>query len=86
MARAPGAGDDEYQELQKRFATLENERKNLFEHTQVLAEPSVHVHACLGSGVGIGDLPSCRKRTISVERELISALSLCMRAWGLACR
>ena len=32
---APGAGDDEYQELQKRFATLENERKNLFEHTQV---------------------------------------------------
>jgi hypothetical protein len=40
MARAPGAGDDEYQELQKRFATLENERKNLFEHTQVLAEQS----------------------------------------------
>ena len=35
MAR--GAGDDEYQELQKRFATLENERKNLFEHTQVRA-------------------------------------------------
>jgi len=50
MARAPGAGDDEYQELQKRFATLENERKNLFEHTQVLAEQSC---ACGGSGVSV---------------------------------
>ena len=35
MARPPGGGDDEYQELQKRFQSLESERKNLFEHTQV---------------------------------------------------
>jgi hypothetical protein len=35
MSRAPGGGDDEYQELQKRFQSLESERKNLFEHTQV---------------------------------------------------
>ena len=35
MARAPGGGDDEYQELQKRFQALESERKNLFEHTQL---------------------------------------------------
>jgi len=35
MSRAPGGGDDEYQELQKRFQSLESERKNLFEHTQL---------------------------------------------------
>ena len=52
MARAPGAGDDEYQELQKRFATLENERKNLFEHTQVPAEQSC---ACVRGVWRIGD-------------------------------
>ena len=39
MARAPGGADDEYQELQKRFQTLESERKNLFEHTQVIGMP-----------------------------------------------
>ena len=33
MARPPGA-DDEYAELQKRFQMLENDRKNLYEHTQ----------------------------------------------------
>jgi chromosome segregation ATPase len=34
MARPPGA-DDEYAELQKRFQMLENDRKTLFEHTQL---------------------------------------------------
>ncbi|EKX49393.1 hypothetical protein GUITHDRAFT_85772 [Guillardia theta CCMP2712] len=34
MARPPGA-DDEYAELQKRFQMLENDRKSLFEHTQL---------------------------------------------------
>ncbi|KAJ1485497.1 hypothetical protein T484DRAFT_1793118, partial [Baffinella frigidus] len=34
MARPPGA-DDQYAELQKRFQMLENDRKTLFEHTQL---------------------------------------------------
>jgi hypothetical protein len=36
MARPPHQGaDDEYAELQKRFQMLENDRKSLFEHTQL---------------------------------------------------
>lgn len=34
MARPPGV-DDEYADLQKRFQMLENDRKSLFEHTQL---------------------------------------------------
>jgi hypothetical protein len=35
MARPPQGADDEYAELQKRFQMLENDRKSLFEHTQL---------------------------------------------------
>jgi len=61
MAR--GAGDDEYQELQKRFATLENERKNLFEHTQLEVKKNKKI---------LGDLKSDNKKLRSDLSNLMS--------------